>query len=428
MIHWIQIGVILFVVINGLLIYKDNEGKVNRLAYINEWEESTTADMREELLKKAVLAPKEEMPIYFSDNQGIFQEFLVGVGDEVTVGQDLFIYQVQNYYQAEAEFLSEVERINGAITAAEQAMAEVEAVTFVQNEFVPPIVEEFSITVEVPASSMEAEFMKRQFIAEKKKEITQLNAEREAVNSQLQSLQSTGDTITYISPYAGRVNNLSDELASPLLTIESFDLQAETSLTEQERAIVEEGMLAEVRVNAVDETLTAYVDELADVPDKVSVRGESKYDLIAALAEPEAEDAVEVVEEVEEEEELELGDYENESTLLPGYHGTLAIILEERLGVTAIDRAHLIDGAVWRMNKEGQLIELIVDTGFEENGQIEVIGDLAPGELIAIAPESQLRDRAYFITPLKWSELRQESLNKETVDWKRGILGGLIMR
>ena len=51
-IQWIQIGIILFVSLNVLLVYKDTGGNVDRLAYINEWNTSVTTDMKEELLKE----------------------------------------------------------------------------------------------------------------------------------------------------------------------------------------------------------------------------------------------------------------------------------------------------------------------------------------------------------------------------------------
>lgn len=437
-IHWIQIGVILFVGLNVLLVYKDTGDNVDRIAYINEWGTSETADMKEELLKEAVLVPDSETPIFFTENQGVFQEFLVEEGEEITVGQELFTYQVQNYYEAEAELLSEIERIDGAITATEQAILEVQSINFTENQlYVPPIIEEeFSITVEVPTSSMEAEFMKRQFLAEKQKEVSQLRAEQQAITSQLQSLQSTGDMITYTSPYAGRVSNVSKELASPILTIESLDLHIEADLTEHERAIVEEGMKAEMQINAIAEILPASVADVADAPNNLRMESGSKYSLIATLGElVEEEVDVDELEEVEDEfeeddaseevEEVEEGEI---PTLFPGYHGILAILLEERIGVTAVDDHLLIDGAVWKMTTDGLLVKEKVERGFEEFGQVEVIGDIVAGDLLAEAPESQLRDLAFFITPLKWSELGSATIKAESVDWRQGIIGGLISR
>lgn len=408
--RWIQLGIILFIGVNFFLIYNDDEGKVDRVSYVNSWSKGFTTDMKQELIKPVVLTATEEEPIYFDKSQGIFQEFLVSQGDEVAVGDGLFTYQVHSYYETQADISNQLERVNGELTAIEQAISQIEQYQVPENEFNPSqsvrITEE-EIAVELPDTSIDAQMMKEQYLVEKEKELAQKTFEKSTFENQLAELQQTGDTITYESPYAGKVNHVSVELSDPLIQIEGMELRAIGELSESERTQVKEGMTAELQLEEVRALLSGTVEELSDSPTDLKVEGESIYPFSVYLA--------------EEEEELD-------TEILPGYHGNLAITLEEVNGITAIFEEALANQSVWKMTTDGLLLKESVETGMYEDHQYEITSGVATDDLVAEGSKSQLRNGAYFITPIQWKQLTGEAVSFKTSEWKMPLISGLLSR
>ena len=422
--RWIQLGIILFIGINFFLVYNDDEGKVDRVSYVNSWSKSFTTDMKQELIKPVVLTPIEEEPIYFDKSQGIFQEFLVSQGDEVAVGDGLFTYQVHSYYETQADISSQLERVNGELTAIEQAISQIEQYQVPENEFNSSrsvrITEE-EIAVDLPDTSIDAQLMKEQYLVEKEKELAQKTFEKNTFENQLAELQETGDTITYESPYAGKVNHVSVELNDPLIQIEGMELRAIGELSENERTQVKEGMTAELQLEEARALLSGTVEELSDSPTDLKVEGESIYPFSVTFVEEETEEVDQETEEVEEEEELD-------TELLPGYHGNLAITLEEANGTTAIFEEALASQSVWKMTTDGLLLKESVETGMYEDNQYEITSGVATDELVAEGSKNQLRNGAYFITPIQWKQLTGEAVIFKKSEWKKPLISGLLSR
>ncbi|MBN6206654.1 HlyD family efflux transporter periplasmic adaptor subunit [Ralstonia pickettii] len=410
--RWIILGAILFICLNVLLIVLDKEGKVDRVTYINAWTNSYTADMKETLEKPVVLAATEEEPVFFDKSQGVFQEFLVNEGDNVAVGDGLFIYQVHNYYETEANLLTQIDKVNGEITAIEQAITKMRQYTVPESNFDASgsvLVTEEDIFVELPESSIDAELMKEQFLLDKEKELAQKQSEVEAWEKQLDELRTTGDTLTFQSPYNGKIQHISNELADPIILIAGQELRAVGDLSEKERADVEMGMSAELILNEIDATLPGTIETLADTPkEPENVEKESIYPFTVNIEEEEGSGS--------------------ETELLSGYHGLLSITMAEVTGVTAVEEAALIDQAVWRMDQNGLLLKQPVETGMQENKQIEIQSGINPNELIALEPENRLRDGSAFITPIKWKELKRGIANWKEIGWKKPFISGLLSR
>src|SRR5690625_3191529 len=96
----IQVVIVLFIAVNFLLVYADDEARVDRISYIKEWSDAFLADVREELHTNVIFAYDGEEYIYFDATEGSFQEFLVEEEEEISAGDPLFSYQVDNYYEA----------------------------------------------------------------------------------------------------------------------------------------------------------------------------------------------------------------------------------------------------------------------------------------------------------------------------------------
>ena len=408
--RWIMLGAIIFICLNVLLIAVDKEGKIDRVSYINDWSKSYTADLKETLEKPVVLDAAEENPVFFDESQGVFQEFLVNIGDKVAAGDGLFTYQVHNYYETEANFLTQIDQIKAEITAIEQAITQMEQYTIPDGNYDVAgsvLITEEDIFVELPKTSVDAQLMKEQYLLDKKKELSHKQSEVASREKQLDELRTTGDTLTFQSPYSGKVQHISEQLADPIILIASEELHAVGTLSEKERGIVEAGMKAEIMLNEEKTKLTGMVEMLADIPEEeASVDKESMYPFTAQM-------------EMEAESEIEL---------LPGYHGLLSITLAEVTGVTAIDEVALVDKVVWRMDASGLLQKQRVKIGMQENQQMEVQSGMDAGELIALEPKSRLHDGASFITPIKWKEVRHITANRKDIDWKKSFISGLLSR
>ena len=123
----LQLGVILFICLNFILVYIDDEGKVDRLASISDWTQTFEANLEEKLYTKGVLAAKEEHNIYFDKNVGSFESFMVEEGSRVNPGDPLFSYKVVQYHQTEAELLDKTNQLEAEVTKIEQAIRKMTA-------------------------------------------------------------------------------------------------------------------------------------------------------------------------------------------------------------------------------------------------------------------------------------------------------------
>ncbi|GAB3795624.1 efflux RND transporter periplasmic adaptor subunit [Virgibacillus kimchii] len=409
----IQVAIAVFVAVNFMLVFADEEARVERISYIKEWSDAFTADVREQLHTDVVFAYDEVEHIYFDTSAGSFQEFLVEEEDEITAGDPLFSYQVDNYYEAEADLMQEMEKINGEIAAIEQAIMEMNA--FQIPESIPPAgpapsfqMTEQEINIEFPQDPIEAQLMKEQFIIEKEHELTQKQAASQSVQNQLTELQTTGDTITVESPYAGKVKDIATDLSDPIVTIESMALEAQGALTEVERTEVEEGFRAVVEVTNVQTFIDGTVSNLNDYPEPASHEGESIYAFQIAF---------------EEEVQPEMED------LLPGYQGEASITLDESIGATVVFDHVLSEGAVWKMTDSGRLLRQPVETGILMDSMLEITTGVQPEELIAEERMNQFRDGAAFITPLKLtrSTWREVTLGGNP-NWREYFVTGMLAR
>lgn len=409
----IQAAIAIFIAVNFLLVYADEEARVDRISYIKDWSDAFLADVREELHTHVVFAYDEEEHIYFDAAEGSFQEFLVEEEEEISIGDPLFSYQVDNYYEAEADLMQEMEKINGEIPAIEQAITEMNA--FQIPESAPPAgqnpmfqMTEEEISIEFPQDPVEAQLMKEQFILEKENELAQKQAALQSLQNQLTELQTTGDTITVESPYDGKIKDIATDLGDPIVTIQSTTLEAVGELTEIERNKVEEGLPSLVELTNVQTFLDGTVSGINDYPENVSGEGESIYAFRIAFEE-------DVQPEMEE--------------ILPGYHGEASITLNESLGATVVYDHLLTDGAVWKMTEAGRLMKQPVETGILMDSMLEITAGVQPEELIAEKSENQFRDGAAFITPLKltrptWREITLGG----NPNWSEYLVTGILAR
>ncbi|WP_010652006.1 efflux RND transporter periplasmic adaptor subunit [Oceanobacillus massiliensis] len=436
----IQVLIMVFIGVNFLLVYLDDEGKIERTAYISKWSESFEADMAEKMYKEGVLTAAGEEQVYFDEKLGTFQEFLVDEGSMVNAGDSLYTYTVDNYYEAEADLRAESGQISGEIAAIETAISQMEMYFVPMNMTETPsafTLTEDQLEVEFPQTSIEADLLKEQYLVEKEKELSQKRAQLAAVEAQLTELQASGDTITVQSPYAGRISNLNETLDHPVITIEETDLVAIGELTEQERKQMQEGLAAEVEVQEMSTQLEGAVQEVGEKPASIKVDGESMYPFTISFTETNDSEADEGAnaDEAENLDETESGDEvanaentEEAEQLLPGYHANLAITMEESPGATVLYEEAVFTDSVWKMTSEGKLVEQGIVTGLMVDSMVEIVEGVEVGDWVAVEPPSLFHHEANFITPLRWKQLTRDSFANTENTWTENIWSGLLSR
>ncbi|WP_339230491.1 efflux RND transporter periplasmic adaptor subunit [Oceanobacillus sp. FSL K6-2867] len=395
-----------FIVVNFLLVFLDDEGKVERISYINEWTKSFEKDMREKLYKPGVLRAAGKEHVYFDNQLGSFQQFLVEEGEQVNEGDALYTYLVHDYYEMEADLMNQADQIQEEISAIEQAISQMEMYQIPSDEVGSPkavtITEEL-IELEYPQTSMEADLLREQFLVEKELELSQKSAQLQTINNQLVELRTTGDTITVQSPYEGAISQLDVNLDDPVITIQNKDVLAIGELTEQERANMEEGRIAEVAVHEMGVRLGGVVEEVSNTPKEIDIEKESIYPFQIVL---EREDGAE--------------------GLLPGYHVDIAITMEESLGATVLFEKAIFTDAVWKMTQEGKIAKENIEKGLHVDEVVEVSAGVEQGEFVAVGPSPFFQHGAHFITPLRTKQLTGESFSD--ANWLEYFVTGLLSR
>src|SRR5699024_4119282 len=281
------------------LIYFEKEQKVAKTTHIKEWTKTTEQDMYESILTEGVLDFSTENYVYFDDQLGEFQSFLVEKGEEVRLGESLYTYQIHNYYETQSNLESEIEKINGEISAIEAAISKMEsfqpssssghADSQIYEDDTSNPEESFLISfIEAINGAQDlgqAEVIKEQYITEKEKELELKNAELNSVESQLSELTQTGDTITVESPYEGIISDVSETLEDPLLTIQSDELVVKSELTEQEHLNVEPGLSVHIEMKESGQTKEGKVEKVSQIPENLHLKGNSKYSFLVSFEE-----------------------------------------------------------------------------------------------------------------------------------------------
>lgn len=395
----------LFFAANCLLIFLDDDDNVDRLAYIDEWSTVETKDMYETIETAGVLETADTKNVYFDEEKGSFLEFQVENGAQVDVGDALYTYEPSNYYETKAQLESEASKLDGQITAIEDAIANVSAFQAPPSDLSAKFEGE-NAKLDLTHEPVEVEYMKEAYIAEKEKELAQKEAKLQSVQAQLSDLESTGDTITVESPFQGEVTKLSETLENPVVTIRDLQLQATGRLTEKERMEVEPEMPVKVEIQENETILQGKLDAINDTPQTVNVHTTSMYPF-----------------------EVKFEEDEKVEDLLPGYHATLAITTNASPKAVVVKENQLFGKRIWKMTSKGLLQKQKVNTGIHMSGFYEVKKGANPGEWAAQDDWNQFRDGATFITALDIADIQWKQIGKyDNVSWKHYFVTGLLAR
>ncbi|WP_163528434.1 efflux RND transporter periplasmic adaptor subunit [Halobacillus ihumii] len=393
--------VIAFLTLNASLIYFDKDQQVEQKSYINEWSAAFTEDLFESIHTSGVFTSNETTPVYFDKQSGVFQEFLVEEGDEISEGDDLYTYQVTDYQDQLNQLETKAARLQGEITSLTDYINELESFTIPETGSAsqPSFFSEsspgdsFSQDPEPQqenseSQNIETEFMKQKAIAEKELQLSQKQAHLSMVENQLSQLEDTGQSITVTSEFSGVVTNLSENLHPPLLTLSSSNLIVSGELSEEHRKQVKEGMNSYVRIPNLELEVKGLVESIKPFPQSVDVQHPSHYPFEIVIE-------------------------EDKEKVKPGYHANVEIITAEAIDAVAAYDDVLKNGensSAWVMNDRGRLEKREIETGIIEDRIVEVTEGLAKGELLADHPKEEFRNGAVFLTPLKLDQFEVQNL------------------
>lgn len=399
-------SIILFIGINALLVYLDDNGTIERKSYVNEWSEVFTANLYEKVNKPGVLTSTAENDVYFDKSLGSFQEFLVEEGTQVNQGDQIYTYRVHDYYETKSYLTNELSRVNGEIAAIETAISEILSYQIPRTSVQINTDEENSQIIVPPRPPIEAEYMKEQYLTEKEKELAGLRAQQNSVQTQLIELESGGDAITVESPYQGKVTVVSKSLGDPIITINSSTLHIVGELTEQERTIIKKDMPVEISINESEFKLEGSITHVSKVPNEIELHNKSEYPFSVSFAK-----------------DMEL------ENVLPGYHANLAITTKESKGATALFEDAIFNNSIWKMTAVGKLYKQKIETGIEMGSMQEITKGAKQGEWIAKNPKDEFIPNVTFVTPLKFNEVHAKDIfNIDHKGWSKHVVIGLLSR
>jgi len=391
---------LIFVVVNVVLLVKDDGEKVERLNYVKKWEVAQGKDLKETLATEGTFDFINEYPVFIDEEAGAFDEFSVTVGDTVESGEPLFSYKVRNYFERLATLENEKQAIEQKVTAAQQAADEMQGVV-INESTIRIMYPDGSEAGTIPSDTTFAESAKEQYMIDKNKEVRQLEAELTSVDAELSDLAAGKDTIVVGSPYDGKVIDISESLDNPVITIGSEDLHVTGTLSESERMKVSEGMSGDVTLlekeaaEPLSGTLTFLSEQAAEVDSD-----ESTYAW-----------------------ELTLEEEEDQSGMLQGYHADVVITLAESPNATAIKSRALVEEKeedfVWHMQRSGILKKQAVSSGVEMDPYVEITSGLEKNESVLLETDKRLYESP-FITPFKpskakWKEIWQDGPRKRSI-------------
>ncbi|WP_158589677.1 MULTISPECIES: HlyD family efflux transporter periplasmic adaptor subunit [Clostridia] len=439
-----MIAVALFIGLNILLVYMDDDRKVDRIAYVSDWTAVLQSDLEKKLHTIGVLASTQENHVYFDPSTGSFEAFAVEEGSSVQAGDALFSYKVARYQEALSKLLEKRNQLTDEIAAVEQAITQMSALQIPDVNLEADAGLEWTeeeLKIKIPQDPVQANLVKQQFLLEKEQEVAQKQAALASVDRQLAELEETGDTITVESPYEGVITQLSEQLNDPIITVSGKELRVTGELTEQERVYVKKNLPVDMEVIELNKSLTGTVAQVSETPkEEAAAKTSSIYPFIIELKEPNEQDAagdsIDGTEDNEQAKKSKDKKVEGQEQLppaverefLPGYHVNIDIITDTSKEAPVLNEAAIFQNFAWKMTKSGKVIRQKLTTGIEEGDRIEITSGLDIGDRVVLQPESHLRSQAAFITPLKWENGFKSTMSPKGMDWFAFFVTGIVSR
>jgi HlyD family secretion protein len=407
---------LVLVLLNIGLLFWDDEGRIGRTNFIQDWEQVMTQDVEETLSAPAVLTSADEIPVYLSAASGSLSEMQVEQGDAVEEGEELFTYQVTDYTQTHRDLSASIATLAEQTAAVEQAMNQIDetdiAAGALPADFIIPetfedaeanneedVGAEAISEVLQQAAEEQAAQLQEHYRISLEKELAEKQAALSAAEDQLSQLEATGEYVTITSPAAGTIKDIAAPGEAPVLTINSSDLVISGELNEAERKQVQSGMAVKAKVADDGPVLEGEITELADQP--ASIKDKTSFYTFEASYQSAEEQA---------------------EKLVAGYHLKTDILLAYASQAPAVKPEQIENGMVWTM-ANGQAFRTNVKVGAKNDKQAAITAGMEPGTTIPAQP-GDYYDNEPFVTPwkpqrIRWSDF-QDSFT--SYDFLLGLL------
>lgn len=430
--------------INTYLVFQKNS--VQRSFYVTDWGKVRTGDLIQTLNKPGKTAPAEDHHVYFDQEQGVFQQFLVQKGDEVQDGTPLYEYTVTNAKENRQTLEGKVDELEGMQEDLEshlqqlkqlKASAAADSDDDTNKEDEAPDTDEESLNPESkkpgdkpklspelkksleekPAlepdpektpdenpeldpkakadsasnASSGIEYSIQLEIAQTQLQIDRTASQIEAYQNQIQDLKDH-ETVKVKSQHAGTVKDLSDDLKNPVATIASDKLLVQGTLGEQDAQVVKKGMKTVITSDLFNKDVEGKVQGIDKLPEgEPSIHQDSSYPFTVQFN-------------------------SKEKGIKPGYHVNLDIVTAQALDAVAIpDQVMASKGEQpysWVLSNQGTTDKRALKTGLNVDGKYEVKSGLKQGEWMAKHPDQIKQNGATFFTPLRWKHIHPSVLQQ----------------
>ncbi|AJD92302.1 hypothetical protein JMA_29850 [Jeotgalibacillus malaysiensis] len=409
----IFVGANLFLIKHDLLL-------VDRTSIVHDQKTSKNEVVEEVMVKNGVVQTAVEEKVYFSEQLGMFTQFLVEEGDEVSPGTPLYEYTVTDLEEQRLVFESEIEQLDSEIAAIESYITELESIerqiassTSSSQASASPSSsindEQLLITVELEvgidvsdATAAQTRSLINQQIGEQESEIERLEAEREKYVNLADGLLNS-PVVTVASEYEGQIASLAEDISHPLITIYTDTLASHSKLTDEEAKLVLEGMQSRVTSPVAASIGDGTVSSNPLVPaQKPELNDKSQYPVDIDLMTTD-------------------GDW------FVGQHVVNEIILDTAPNAVTMPVIGLDNSTVYVLNELGIVEPRIVELGLLDGDRQQIISGLSAGEWVVVDPEQVERNNMPYITPMKFNRLTFDNLGytDERMNWKYVLLGVL---
>jgi HlyD family secretion protein len=375
----------LFMIGNLYLIYK-KDSSIKRISYVDKWTTVKEQNLVESEIDEGLMAPVEEEYIYYEENTGDFEAFLVKEGDRVEENTPILELSSVNIDAAISQKELEISKLEEELEALEDnidrlddLLSDIESSTTEDTEGT-----ESSNTI--LASSLEIE------IYEKELQLSRLEAELNQQETALASIDESLSSLTLNSKISGTIKEIRQDLSNPIVTITSNSLQVEGTLSEKEMATFEEGMKVYVTSDLQKDKMEGTIASISTLPKAdPNEKKDTQYSYIIQLN-------------------------EQPGSLVPlGSHVGLKIITNEvNDALTLTTKAIKEKGAnsyVYVLMANGTIQRRQIETGVHLNHVKEIKTNVEEGEKVVLTANT-LRNKMKFYTSLQPKKLKKSDFKE----------------
>ncbi|WP_338471000.1 hypothetical protein R4Z10_19845 [Niallia sp. XMNu-256] len=379
-------AILLLVGINLFLIMKENS-QVERSLFVQQWVRAVQQDLQETLVTDGVSVPLEEQHVYYDENKGSFEGFVVQEGDNVMAGTELFYYSTDSYTDAVNALRSERDRVARQLEGLEEKRTNLgslltsSSMTMFEDPFLGSMVDPDPSTdpsVEIDLYSTEAE-------------ISKLEGELAMYDERIAAIDEKLPYLHEISDMDGIVKNMNEDLSNPIITLASNEPKVVGSVSEKEQAKLKPGLDVSIYLKNGNKAYEGTIGKVSAIPeDEPNVDKESTYSFEAILTQP-------------------VGD------LMHGTHVDVKIVTHEVLNAVTVPKQSLRKSGLYVL-REGKIEKREVQKGLQVNQAVEIETGLQAGEVVTRKPIRFAEETASFYTPLdvkRWEKDMYEEFRKK---------------